>query len=245
MNTLNATKESKKVVTKNTTNEVINAITQPIINLKNEALKNTQSISDIERVKSILPRLNALKLRDVKKSFKDSTYSRKIVLTKKDKKEIIDLINTRLMLLAREKQVQRHAKVNARVITEKSIVKLENKSEFFNIFNIVKALKDSDKKRVLNNKSALYGLLKSKSLKLTSLNLFLSESQFSNVIINKGLYTFDSIQTAVEKLQNFTEAQRNLVYSYSDEVHALIVSNEISFIQKLELFESLKEKIGL
>ena len=244
MNTLNATKESKKVVTKNTTNEVINAITQPI-NLKNEALKNTQSLSDIERVKAILPRLNALKLRDIKKSFKESTYSRKIVLTKKDKKEIIDLINTRLMLLAREKHVQRHAKVNARVITEKSIVKLENKSEFFNIFNIVKALKDSDKKRVLNNKLPLYGLLKSKSLKLTSLNLFLSEAQFSNVIINKGLYTFDSIQNAVEKLQNFTEAQRNLVYSYSDEVHALIVSNEISFIQKLELFESLKEKIGL
>lgn len=235
---MNAIVKNKKEVVNNevTTKDVqiVNAILTPTIDLLSVAKEETkkQQLSKVERINNLIPKLNLVRLRRLKAIVKTSLLI--------DKKVILESINKQINELNKKKLQNKFDKEASKVQTEKSIISFEDKSEFFTIINVLKALKLSDSKR----STPIYGVIKAKAFKTSSLNLFLTESQFSDVLIKKGLYNFDSVKNAVIKLSKLTKAQQICVYSYADEINELINNND-SFVEKLIKFEALQNKLGI
>lgn len=120
------------------------------------------------------------------------------------------------------------------------MIDLQDKQEFYTIITIVKALKDADKKRDI----CKYGILKSKAFKLSSLNLFLTSKQFTDILSNGGLYTFASVKNAVIKLGNLSKDAQSVIFAHGSDVD-LLINSDIPFYDKLTNFESLKDRLSL
>ncbi len=233
-------KESKKAVVNNeVVNEITTAILTPKLDLLKISSKNTKdkkAVTLAERIEKLIPIFEVQRLRKLRKFIRMSDN-----LTPKIKKELDAKILVLINQFNKDKAVKRHALYTAKVRTEKFTRINQNKVEFQTITNIIKSIKDADKKR----NTPYYGVLKSKSFKLTALNLFLSSNQFADVLTKGGLYNYESINNAVEKLQGIKDVNKvNLIYAHAEDVITLINSG-IPFIDKLTQFELLKEKVQL
>lgn len=228
-----STKESTKKL-----NPITESILTPKINLLNEAKKETkkQQLTKVERIQNLIPLLNVQRLRKLKVIIKNSIFI--------DKKVILESITLMINQRNKENLQKIYSLRKARIKSERQIVDLEDKQEFFIITTIVKALKDADKKRVLRNESIKYGILKSKAFKLSSLNLFLTSKQFTDVLSNGGLYTFSSIKSSVIKLDKLSKEGQNLIFAYASEIDNLINSN-LPFYDKLTEFEKVQSKLSI
>lgn len=229
---------TEKTSTKKTSTKKLNPLTEsiltPQINLLSEAKKETKKIqvSKVERIKNLIPLLNIQRLRKLKVIVKNSILI--------DKKVIIESIT--LMINQRNKEVlqKTYTLRKARVKSEKQMIDLQDKQEFFTIITIVKALKDADKKRDV----CKYGILKSKSFKLSSLNLFLTSKQFTDILSNGGLYTFASVKNAVIKLNGLSKDAQSVIFAHGSDID-LLINLDIPFYDKLTQFESIKDRLSL
>jgi hypothetical protein len=229
---------TEKTSTKKTSTKKLNSLTEsilaPQINLLDAAKEQTKKvqISKVDRIKNLIPLLNVQRLRKLKVMVKNSILI--------DKKVIIESITLMINQRNKESLQRTYTLRKARVKSEKQMIDLEDKQEFFTILTIVKALKDADKKRDVIK----YGILKSKSFKLSSLNLFLTSKQFTDILSNGGLYTFASVKNAVIKLGKLSKVGQNLVFAYALEIDNLINSN-LPFYDKLTEFETIQSKLSI
>lgn len=229
---------TEKTSTKKTSTKKLNLLTEsiltPNINILDEAKKETKKVqvSKVERIKNLIPLLNVQRLRKLKIMVKNSILI--------DKKVIIESIT--LMINQRNKETLQRTYTlrKARIKSEKQMIDLEDKQEFFTILTIVKALKDADKKRDI----CKYGILKSKSFKLSSLNLFLTSKQFTDILSNGGLYTFASVKNAVIKLGNLSKDSQGVIFAHGSDVD-LLINSDVPFYDKLTQFESIKDRLSL
>jgi hypothetical protein len=224
--------ESKKV------NLLTESIVIPQINLLNEAKKETkkQQLTKVERIQNLIPLLNVQRLRKLKVIIKNSIFI--------DKKVIIESITLAINQRNKENLQKTFTLRMSKVKNERQLVDLDDKKEFFIITTIIKALKDADKKRVLRGEVIKYGILKSKAFKLSSLNLFLTSKQFTDILSNGGLYTFASVKNSVIKLDKLSKEGQNLIFAYASEIDNLINSN-LPFYDKLTEFEKVQSKLSI
>lgn len=219
-------------------NPLTESILTPQINLLNEAKKETkkQQVSKVDRILNLIPSLNVQRLRKLKVIIKNSLFI--------DKKVILESITLTINQRNKENLQKIYSLRVTKVKSERQLVDLEDKQEFFVITTIVKALKEADKKRIARGETIKYGILKSKSFKLSSLNLFLTSKQFTDILSNGGLYTFASVKNAVIKLDKLSKEGQNLVFAYALEVDGLI-NSKLPFYEKLTQFETIKAKLSL
>jgi hypothetical protein len=237
MSTLTTT-TTKKGATKKGANVLTESIVNPQINLLDIAKEQTKKVqlSKVERIQNLIPLLNVQRLRKLKVIIKNSIFI--------DKKVILESITLMINQRNKENLQKIYSLRVAKVKNERQLVDLDDKKEFFTIITIVKALKDADKKRVLRGEPIKYGILKSKSFKLSSLNLFLTSKQFTDILSNGGLYTFASIKSSVIKLDKLSKEGQNLIFAYALEIDNLINSNA-PFYDKLTEFERVQSKLSI
>jgi hypothetical protein len=233
MSTLTTT-TTKKGATKKGANLLTGSIVSPTINLLDAAKEQTKKvqISKVERIKNLIPLLNVQRLRKLKVIVKNSILI--------DKKVILESITLMINQRNKENLQKTYTLRKARIKSEKQMIDLEDKQEFFTILTIVKALKDADKKRDV----VKYGILKSKSFKLSSLNLFLTSKQFTDILSNGGLYTFASVKNAVIKLGNLSKDAQNVIFAHGSDLD-LLINSDVPFYDKLTQFESIKDRLSL
>jgi hypothetical protein len=232
MNTLTTT--TKKGATKKGANLLTESILTPNINLLDAAKKETRKkqLSKVERIQNLIPLLNVQRLRKLKVIIKNSIFI--------DKKVILESITLAINQRNKESLQKTYTLRKARVKSEKQLIDLQDKQEFFTIITIIKALKDADKKRDV----CKYGILKSKSFKLSSLNLFLTSKQFTDILSNGGLYTFASVKNAVIKLNGLSKDAQSVIFAHGSDVD-LLINSDTPFYDKLTEFESIKDRLSL
>jgi len=157
-----------------------------------------------------------------------------------EKKVIIESITLMINQKNKEALQKTYTLRKARVKSEKQMIDLQDKQEFFTIITIVKALKEADKKR----DDIKYGILKSKSFKLSSLNLFLTSKQFTDILSNGGLYTFASVKNSVIKLNALSKDAQSVIFAHGSDID-LLINSDIPFYDKLTQFESIKDRLSL
>jgi len=237
MNTLTTT-TTKKDATKKGANVLTESIVNPPINLLDIAKQETkkQQLTKVERIQNLIPLLNVQRLRKLKVIIKNSIFI--------DKKVILESITLMINQRNKESLQKTYTLRKARVKSEKQMIDLQDKQEFFTIITIIKALKDADKKRVLNGEVIKYGILKSKSFKLSSLNLFLTSKQFTDILSNGGLYTFASVKSAVIKLNGLSKDAQSVIFAHGSDMD-LLINSEVPFYDKLTDFESIKDRLSI
>lgn len=233
MSTLTTT-TTKKGATKKGANLLTESIVSPNINLLDEAKKETKKVqvSKVDRIKNLVPLLNVQRLRKLKIMVKNSILV--------DKKSILESITLMINQRNKESLQKTYTLRKARIKSEKQLIDLQDKQEFFTIITIIKALKEADKKRDVIK----YGILKSKSFKLSSLNLFLTSKQFTDILSNGGLYTFASVKNAVIKLGNLSKDAQSVIFAHGSDMD-LLINSDIPFYDKLTQFESIKDRLSL